>query len=85
MKVYVDRWSVTDHGVPAMSTRQERADGSVTYDGIYDVSLHLTVVGNHEDAYGFLNGLSKGVSVKGIELGSGKATKAKAGRKYVFD
>jgi hypothetical protein len=89
MKAKVTSWEVRDHGVPAIWTRREHRDGSITFDGIYEVSMKFDVVGNMGDVKEFLNGVKVGQQIKsmnfgGIETKGQKENKTTA-RKYVFE
>lgn len=91
MRAVIKSWNIEDRG-PALSTRQEHADGSVTYEGCYVVDMKFVVVGN--DANEFLDeikGLKPGARIQEIQLAATasdlrkKLTGIRNGRKYVFE
>jgi hypothetical protein len=86
MRARVTSWEAKDV-CPALWTRQEHSDGSVSYDGVYEVSMKFQVVGNVNAAKEFLNGVRVGQPIKSINLGEIKPKgrrPATKGRIYVF-
>lgn len=87
MKAVVTAWEVKDTGVPALWTRQEHTDGSITYEGISEVTMKFTVVGNIGAAQEFLEGVRVGQPIKSLNFGDIKSKgrrPAAKGRMYVF-
>lgn len=91
MKATIHNVEVKDLMIPALETRQEHADGSVTYQGVYDVSLRIRVVGNDGDAAEFLGDLKAGTRLQSLQIAKPasklrkKLTGIERGRKYVFE
>lgn len=82
MKAQIQNWEIKELG-PALNTRMEHSDGSVSYDSMNEVSLRVRVIGGN-DAANFLNmikQLSRGAEIKRIDI----KPKNTGGRKYVFE
>lgn len=91
MKAMIQGWEVQERG-PAYHTRREEPDGSISFEGVSDVTLRFTVIGN--DAMEFLKdlrGMKMGTAIQEIQFGAPaselrkKLTGIENGRKYVFE
>ncbi len=90
MKALLKSWQVEQLG-PAFSTRREEPDGSVSYEGISDVTLRFTVIGNDATEFiGDIQNMKPGAVIQSINLGAHKTVSSelgvvlRSGRKYVF-
>lgn len=85
MQAILTSWDVTQHG-PAFNTRLEHADGSVSFEGLHEVRLTFTVIGNN--AMEFIDAirqLEKGAKINRIDIETKKRGGVRQGRKYVFE
>jgi len=79
MRTRVKGWNVKDCG-PAIWTRKENRDGSVSFDGVSEVNITFDVIGNFKDVTDFVKAMTEGDAIQGITIKS----KSGRGRRYVF-
>lgn len=79
MRTHVKSWSVKEIG-PDFRTRREGRDGSVSFDGLSEVTITFDVSGRIGDVQDFVKTMTEGDSIQGITVKS----KSGKGRRYVF-